>query len=170
MEKLLKEDLWFMVYSLAYGGVLGLFYDILRILRITITPGVVIAFIQDIIFWLFSAVATFIYVFVFSNGTVRLIFLFFVALGWLMYYISIGNLVVFLWSAAVTPVKSFLRRLKRFIIRPAVPFIEKLKDKREKLQKNIKKNIKNSNFLFHFKKKNNKIYKDKYSYALRRRR
>ena len=41
-------------------------------------------------------------------------------------------------------------------------FIERIK-----LQK---KSIKNSNFLFHFNKKNNKIYKDKYSYAQRRRR
>lgn len=170
MEKLLQDDLWFIVYSVAYGGVIGLFYDVLRILRIAVNPGVVLTFIQDILFWFFSAIATFIYIFVFAGGTVRIVFLVFVAIGWIIYYISFGRLITWLANKAFYPIKMLSNKLKGFVAKLFKPITEKINGKSIIIRKKIKKSIKNSNFLFHFNKKNNKIYKDKYSYAQRRRR
>ncbi len=170
MEKLLQEDLWFIVYSVAYGGAIGLFYDILRMLRIAIKSGTVITFVQDIIFWAFTAIATFIYIFAFAGGTVRIIFLLFVAVGWVMYYISLGKLLVWIFSSISKPIKLLLCKIRCLILKPFRPLIVKVYEKQKTYKKKFKKKIKNSNFLFHFSKKNNKIYKDKYSYALKRRR
>ncbi len=166
----MQDNIWALVYSVAYGGVIGLFYDTLRVLRLAFKPGPVLVFFQDIMFWLLSALVTFVYIFVFADGNVRLVFLLAIALGWFMYYISLGKLVFWCFGKILAPIKALFCKFSAVIMRPFLPLKVKFRENCAIFKKNLKKRAKNSIFLFHFRKKNNKIYKDKYSYALKRRR
>ena len=79
-------------YSLMLGIFLGIFYDIFRIARLLINPKNLSVFIQDIVYFLISGFVTFLFVLVFNYGESRFYILAGEALGWILYHISLGDL------------------------------------------------------------------------------
>ena len=100
-------DFWNTVCAIAFGGVLGVFYDILRFLRRLVFKGKIFVFIFDIIFLSVSAVCAFLFAFATCSGNIRLIHVVFILSGFALYYHS--------WGALSVKLISFiLLRLKRF--------------------------------------------------------
>lgn len=81
------------IYSLALGIFLGIFYDIFRVLRLLISPKNLSVFIQDVIYFLISGFVTFLFVLIFNYGESRFYILAGEALGWILYHVSLGDLV-----------------------------------------------------------------------------
>lgn len=166
----MEQELVSLVYYFAFGAFIGAIYDLLRILRLVFRPGALVTFIMDIFFWFTGAVITYIYIFVFAGGDVRILYLLLTLIGWVIYYISVGKGIMWLCGSIIHPVRKMFLKLKVIIRKPFLPLIEIIRTKQEKNRKLFKKFIKNLIFLFHFGKKNTTIYKDKYSYAWKRRR
>lgn len=82
-----------MLYSSVLGVFLGIFYDIFRIIRLLINPKNLSVFIQDIIYFLISGFATFVFVLILNCGESRFYILAGEALGWILYHISLGDLI-----------------------------------------------------------------------------
>lgn len=78
--------------SMALGVFLGIFYDVFRIIRLLINPKNLSVFIQDVVYFLISGFATFIFVLIFNYGESRFYILAGEALGWILYHISLGDL------------------------------------------------------------------------------
>lgn len=81
------------VYSLALGVFLGIFYDVFRIIRLLLNPKNLSVFVEDVIYFLVSGFVTFLFVLVFNYGESRFYILAGEALGWILYHISLGDLI-----------------------------------------------------------------------------
>jgi spore cortex biosynthesis protein YabQ len=79
------------VYS---GMLLGLVYDIYRAFRMIIRPKRWFIAILDLCFWIFGALLSFFMLFRVNGGEVRLYAFFGLALGWGLYILIVGSLVV----------------------------------------------------------------------------
>lgn len=81
------------LYSLIFGIVLGAVYTALSAFRILRPPSAVALFVADSAYFLLSAVAFFVFVFVFCDGQIRIFVLLTVFIGWLCEYLTFGSLV-----------------------------------------------------------------------------
>ena len=87
--------------SVGLGFVLGLGYEVFRFLRLSFPHGKGVVFIEDILFALLAATATFFFFIRFTDGLFRTYVLFGEGIGFLLYLMTLGSL---------------LRRLSRWII------------------------------------------------------
>ncbi len=70
------QQLSVLLWSLLFGVCLGAVYDLLRAFRIFVQCSAVAVLFQDLIYFLVSALASFLFIFEVNDGTVRLFILF----------------------------------------------------------------------------------------------
>jgi spore cortex biosynthesis protein YabQ len=85
-----SEQLKFFLLSLGVGFALGIAYDILRTIRLTISKSKTLIFIFDVLYFLIFGFATFIFFLAINKGELRGYMLFGEVLGWVFYYVSFG--------------------------------------------------------------------------------
>lgn len=123
-------------YSLGFGFLLGILYDVFRTARIVISEsrGFVIA--MDLAYFAVCSFLVFCFNLVVDNGKVRIYIIFGEILGWLIYYFSFGAVAIRVSNA----VKSFF---KKVIFSPFGKFFASIRHKNscfaEKMQKILKK-------------------------------
>ncbi len=106
---------WNMLYSLAFGGVIGVFYDCLRFIRKLTLGNIAVTFTLDIIFPSLSAAGIFLFALVVWNGSIRLLYIVFMVFGFLIYYCSFGSISVKLFDFILRPVVYICGKIKNFI-------------------------------------------------------
>ena len=106
--------------SLALGFALGLFYDVFRILRLAVRHSGAAVFLEDVLFFAFCAVVTFLFSLTAVSGHVRVFLVVGEFLGATLYYFSLGALVMRVSKVIIRFVKALLRLLYRIFIRPFV--------------------------------------------------
>ena len=84
------------IYSLVLGGVLCLFYDLIRATRSAGMNSAFAVFAGDIIFWLVSAVCVFFFMVALTNGEIRGYIIFSAAAGFLIFRFTVGRLTFFI--------------------------------------------------------------------------
>lgn len=93
MEYTFYPDLTSMLQALAAGVLLGVYYDAFRLLRRVIHFDRVSVAMQDILFWLTSAVYLFFVCIRLNNGYIRIYFVLFALAGWGVYYATVGRMI-----------------------------------------------------------------------------
>lgn len=107
--------------SVLLGAILGICFDVFRILRITIPSSKAAVFIQDILFFVIIAAASFYFFVTFNEGIVRGYLLLGELLGFIIYYCTIGSLVF----KAAEWIISWLKRILGFVFRVVLwPFFK----------------------------------------------
>lgn len=101
-----------------FGMVLGLVYDIFRIIRVAVPHGGLAVFIEDVLFFLLCAVSTFLFLLYMSAGEIRFFVIIGEILGAALYYFSIGFLVYRSAKAIIGFLKKTLRLFWRFFSAP----------------------------------------------------
>ncbi len=109
----------YILYSFGIGILLGVIYDVFRIIRMAFTlPGLVtdeykgrahrsrfsvncIVFICDILFFLIAAVISAIFIFYVNNGRIRGIAIFGSLCGFVLYYNTVGRLVTMISGSLI---------------------------------------------------------------------
>lgn len=88
------------LFSLLGGVGVGLFFDSFRALRRFRGSGVVWVGVQDLVFWLFSALSVFLFIYRLNFGQPRWYIFGGIFLGGLFYHLLLGDAVVrlFLWA------------------------------------------------------------------------
>ena len=79
------------LYSIILGIFFSAFYDIFRSLRLVKTQTSLAVFLQDIIYFLTTAIATFIYLLALTNGEVRAYVLIGILLGFLLFLFTVSK-------------------------------------------------------------------------------
>lgn len=102
------------LYSIGFGFLLGVLYDIFRIIRKVISDSGAFVFLMDILYFAVCAFLIFCYNLVVDSGRIRIYIILGHVLGWLIYYFSLGSVAVRLSNAII----AFLRR----IFSPAIRF------------------------------------------------
>lgn len=139
------------------GIIIGLVFDLFRILRLTFKTKDVITYIEDVLFWLITALILLYSIFKFNNGELRFYIFFGIFIGVLMYLlcfsktfiaISVG-LIHFIkkivYYSIIKPLIFIYKLLKKIVLSPIVFVFINLKK--------VLLKIKNCHFIEHFKKK-----------------
>lgn len=104
--------------ALLLGCCVGLYYDFWRLLRMMRDFSRLSVFLQDMIFWLTSAVFVFFAVIKINAGFVRLYFITLIFVAWLLYYFTVGNVIMFTGKIAVRSIKKLFYGLNKCIVHP----------------------------------------------------
>ena len=83
------------MYALLLGAILCFFYDIIRVTRLLGANSFFAVFTGDILFWLLSALSTFIFLIATTNGEIRGYVILSSVIGFLLYRFTIGRIVFF---------------------------------------------------------------------------
>lgn len=145
-----SEQIRFFMLSLGVGFALGVFYDILRTVRLTFTKGKAAVFIFDVLYFLIFGLATFLFILSLNKGEVRLYMIVGEICGTVIYYFSLGLLAIKITNATVKAVHCFFSFLFKMIFAPVSRILKRvfgifgkiyklLKKSEKKLQKNRKK-------------------------------
>ncbi len=116
-----SELAWLLLWALALGSALGVFYDVFRIIRratrgVNKSPvGLALIFLQDVIFFIAAAAASAIFFYKLNSGRVRLSGVLFIVLGFSAYYFTLGRLVMLVADAIINFIKSTLIMAWKFI-------------------------------------------------------
>ena len=106
------------LFSLGLGFVMGLFYDVFRIIRICISKkkSVVVAF--DILYCVFLCFATFIFALTVNEGQIRFYLLAGEAIGFAVYYFSLGAIIFSISEFLVDKVKRCFKKIFKTLFSP----------------------------------------------------
>lgn len=154
------DQLLLFLKALALGACVGVFYDVFRILRIAVNTHSLIIFFEDIIFFIVSAVSTFLFIFHVNSGQIRWFIFLGLILGFIVYYFTLGKLVIKISEVIIKIVKSVFKFLFGIFIKPFVIIFRWIYRKINTVWVNIKKRVKivNNNLRNRLKSKRNMLY------------
>lgn len=114
--------------AVVLGAALGVVYDCFRVFRIVFPPaaksGAVV--LQDIIFWMFYGFCIFCYFTIAGRGQIRFFVFFGSLLGFVLYILTLGNLVTGIIRRVVTTVYGILRKVYSRTIEPIVKLLRRI--------------------------------------------
>ena len=93
------------------GAVISIVYDLLRIFRRVISHGNFWIGVEDLIFWMWTAVWTFSVLYRENDGNLRMYTMLFMAVGMILYHVTISE-------PAVEVLGKILKRIFRIILYP----------------------------------------------------
>ena len=102
------------------GAGLGAFYDVFRIIRIAVKNPAAIVFLEDALFFAVCALVTFFYMMQSIGGQLRFFIVLGELLGGVIYYFTIGSLVMKISKLIIRAVKAVFRFIYRVLIRPVL--------------------------------------------------
>lgn len=126
MSALIGIQLKFFLISVVSGIVLLMSYDGIRIFRRIMRHKNYLVYIEDIMFWLISAVLIFAMMFKQNNGTIRGFSIMGMVIGMLAYNFSISPYVVNGVSKAMKFVLGVIKKIIDFLLSPFAFFIKKI--------------------------------------------
>ena len=124
MNTMIIMELRFFLMSVLCGVILLVIYDCLRIFRKVIEHDSVWISIEDILYWVFSAVLIFRMMYEMNNGIIRGFSMAGVLLGMIIYKYSISEYVVKGISFVLIQVKKFIMKLIHLLLKP-LGFVKK---------------------------------------------
>jgi hypothetical protein len=104
----LAEQTRFFLEAILLGAAFGLLYDALRITRLAIPAPYAVVFVEDVLYFLFLGMATFLFLMRTIDGQVRFFILVGAVIGALLYFMSVSVLVMMVSGAIIKAVKAFI--------------------------------------------------------------
>ncbi len=111
MDEIYKTQFMIFLFSCLLGVALGLLYDIFRLIRMIINLRNIFMFIQDVIYFLVSALITFLFVLVFNKGESRFYILAGEGIGWIIYHLTFGEMIYKCSGKIVVVLKSCINKI-----------------------------------------------------------
>lgn len=115
----------FIVFTIV-GIIIGVLFDIFRILRKSFKTKDIVTYMEDILFWILTGIIILFSMYKFSNGELRFFMIIGIIMGTLTYMITSSRYVIkisvfiikIIKTIIVYPVKVVEKILKKIIIRP----------------------------------------------------
>lgn len=118
MDITITSQTYLFFTSILLGASLAAVYDIFRILRIAIPSGSLLIAIEDIFYFLFCTFVTFTFILRTNEGMVRSYILLGEIIGWVLYYLTLGNLVISFSRKIILFFEKLFLFVYRYFIRP----------------------------------------------------
>lgn len=135
-------------YSLGFGFLLGILYDVFRTLRLTLSRSAWVTFFADTLYFILCGFLIFFFMLVTDKGRLRLYAAAGEILGWIIYYFSLGtvalrlsNTVIAFFRRILFCVSGFFRRLFGKVMQKNKKFMKKCKKIIRKTDKKTKFNL-----------------------------
>ncbi len=94
MAFFVQEELIGFLYAVIFGAMLGIVYDFFRIIRNVIRHNVAAVSTEDVIFWIGTAVSSFMAVLFFNDGILRMYMILGGLAGCIIYRFTLSRLLV----------------------------------------------------------------------------
>ena len=142
----------FLVFTIN-GIIIGILFDIFRILRKSFKTSDIITYFEDLIFWIATGILLLYSIFTFSNGEVRFYMFLAVFFGCIIYmlllskyFIQINVKIIQILKKAIStiisfiilPIKVIIKFLKKIFFKPIKLITINIKKIKFDIQKNIK--------------------------------
>lgn len=129
----MNNQAYLFVIFVINGILIGLLFDIFRILRKTFKTTDFITYIQDIAFWIMAGSITLAFIFYYNNGEIRFYVFLGIILGVLTYILTISkyvidisvkiincikNIITTIIKIILLPLKAIWKTINRFLFRP----------------------------------------------------
>lgn len=137
-----NEQMVLFLWSCVMGAGFGAVYDFFRIARIAIKHGKLAVAVQDVLFLFFCSVAIFVFSVEVGGGMVRFFFIIGSLLGFILYYLTVGQIVFFAANKIISAIKWVFRLLFRIFISPIIRFLRFFYRKTRTLFRHIKLKLK----------------------------
>lgn len=139
------------------GAIIGLVFDIFRILRKSFKTSDVITIIEDILFWIITGIIILYSIFVFNNGEIRFFMFIGIFLGAMIYMLLISRYVIkvsvgiisvikkivsFIFKILIFPIKAIYKIIKNILKKPILFCFINLKKTIRQMATKISKNKK----------------------------
>lgn len=143
------------------GILIGIIFDIFRILRRSFKTSNIMTSIEDVLFWMISALLIMYSIFKFNNGQFRLYIFIGIFLGIAIYMLFFSKYIIkisvkiiaifkkilsFLFKIFYFPINKIFAVIKLLLIKPIIFVVKQIKNEFPKL-KILRKNSKKSEFL-----------------------
>lgn len=109
----------FLMFSLN-GLIIGLLFDIFRILRKTFKTNNFITYIEDILFWTLTGISIIFFMYNFSDGNLRIYMILGLIIGVLIYLITFSKIIINISIVLINIIKNIIT----FIARPIKKFLK----------------------------------------------
>lgn len=129
--------------SLGFGLIIGILYDVLRVVRILLSFSKIATYVTDFLFSVLSAVMTFLFCLSVTNGEVRLYIILGEFIGFSVFYLSFGTVAVKFSEKTVKKIFNVFSKFFRFIFSPFIKIFTVVSIKCTKLRKKVQKTVKN---------------------------
>lgn len=117
----------FLIFTLD-GILIGLLFDIFRILRKSFKTADIVTYIEDTIFWLLTGAIILYSIFVFNNGEIRFFMFLGILLGIAFYLLLFSKYVIKISVTIINGVKNVIIWIYKILITP-IRFIYKIMEK-----------------------------------------
>ena len=149
----------FIVFTIV-GIMIGILFDIFRILRKSFKTNDIVTYIEDFLFWILTGIIILFSMYKFSNGELRFFMIVGIIIGTLMYMITFSKYIIKISVFIINIIKRIIiypfnimkKILKKIIFRPI--FIICINFKKNFINF-VKKNKKNRGFFIKKEKYNN---------------
>ncbi len=137
----------FIIFTIV-GIIIGILFDIFRILRKSFKTKDIVTYIEDILFWILTGIIILFSMYRFSNGELRFFMIIGILMGTLIYMITFSKYIIkisvfiinLIKKIIVYPIKVVKRILKKIIFRPIFIICINFKKNIINFVKKIKKN------------------------------
>ncbi|MDE5992132.1 MAG: spore cortex biosynthesis protein YabQ [Oscillospiraceae bacterium] len=122
----ISQQTAFFLLSVVLGAALGVVYDIFRVFRILFPPAAKSkpAAVQDVLFWLIYGFCMFCYSTAVCGGSLRFFMLFGSLIGFALYIVTVGNLIVGTLRQIAETVRRILRKVYSVLFEPIVKILK----------------------------------------------
>ena len=158
MSELLSNQLYvFLIYCLC-GVIIGIFFDVFRILRKSFKTPDIITYMEDVLFWFLTGIFLIFVIFKFNNGELRSYIFVGLGLGITIYLLIFSKLFINVNTTIIKFLKMIIRKIILILLYP-------LKILKNIFNKLVLSNVKKLNniIIFYVKKckKDKKLQKNK---------
>lgn len=130
------------------GFLIGILFDIFRILRKSFRTSDILTYIQDFIFWILTGLILLYSIFTFNNGELRGYIFISIILGVILYFLTLSKYVIFIFTKIIAIIIYPFKIIWKFLNKYIFSYLFKiLKDIHLKICKISIKNIKKDKFL-----------------------
>ncbi len=112
---MIQSQAYIFIMFILNGIIVGLLFDIFRIIRKTFKTSDFVTYIEDSIFWIMSGVFTLYFIFTFNSGEIRLYIFLGILLGIVLYILLISKYFVRVNTAILKIVLKMLSPFKKII-------------------------------------------------------
>lgn len=135
----------FLVFSLT-GVIIGILFDLFRVLRKSIRTADIVTYLEDILFWILSGILILYNIWYFNDGEIRLFMFLGIIMGIMIYMLTLSNLFIKIFQ-------TILSTLIKILAIPFKAIIAIFRKIYQIIKSIIKKIVKNSKNLLNFTNK-----------------
>lgn len=139
MSTTISGEFDFFLYAAITGVILSAIYDIFRIIRRIHPHGTILVALEDIVYWIGSALCISYILLLENDGIIRWFFILGLLLGMLLYNLTISRYLVCFFSRTIRYILDIVHKVLKIVFHPLIF----LYNKNKKILKKVKKALKN---------------------------